>query len=450
MFQFFIERRNIALLLGLFLVCFTLMTLSVRFRGQSTLIDRGLLSLSGSAIEMADIPRKWSVEAWQKFLLLKNAQEENIELKQKLQSLNTHHAQIQELKSEIARLEKLLGASRNLAAPVRLARIVAHGKSIYGQSLIVDIGSKDGVRKNMPVMHQRGLVGRISRVGNNVSQVLTLLDSRSAVNVIAQPSRAQGVFSISSTGEGEVRYMPLDMEIKKGDLLISSGLGGIFPKGFPVAHITQVIDAKRLFPKIRAKAIVNFSNLEEVDDPDDEAQGKSLEMIVLFYLILAILAIVFHTSVAEYFSDWVNARPDAILLTTVFLGLHRSRVTGLIGGFSLGIFQDVLSGGLLGFNALLKGLIGYYTGGLRRNMTARIFFFHCAVVFFASVFDILFSALLVQIFLPAQFLTINYWIEGIKTVGLNVALAPFVMSFLAQIEYKVFPSDTGTPYAERS
>ncbi len=173
-------------------------------------------------------------------------------------------------------------------------------------------------------------------------------------------------------------------------------------------------------------------------------------MIVLFYLILAVLAIVFHTSVAEYFSDWVNARPDAILLMTVFLGLHRSRETGLIGGFSLGIFQDVLSGGLLGFNALLKGLIGYYTGGLRRNMTARIFFFHCAVVFFASVFDILFSALLVQIFLPAQFLTINYWIEGIKTVGLNVALAPFVMSFLAQIEYKVFPSDTGAPYAERS
>ena len=193
MFQFFVERRSLALLLGLFVVCFTLMTLSVRFRGQSTLIERALLSLVGSTIQVADIPRKWSVELWQKYLLLKNAHEENIVLKQKLQSLRANHAQIQELKSKIARLEKLLAASRNQETPVRLARIVARNRSIYGESLLVDLGSQDGVRKNMPVMQQEGLVGRITRVGNNVSQVLTLLDSRSAVNVIAQDSRAQGL-----------------------------------------------------------------------------------------------------------------------------------------------------------------------------------------------------------------------------------------------------------------
>ena len=213
---------------------------------------------------MADIPRKWSVELWQKYLLLKNAHEENTRLKQKLQALNADYTQIQELKSEIARLEKLLGASRNLEAPVRLARIVAHDRSIYGESLLLDLGSQDGVQKNMPVMHQAGLVGRISRVGNNVSQVLTLLDSRSAVNVIAQRSRAQGVFAISSEGESEVRYMPFREGMRRGDLLISSGLGGIFPKGLPVAHITKFSDAGGLFPNIKAKAIVDFSNLEEV------------------------------------------------------------------------------------------------------------------------------------------------------------------------------------------
>ncbi len=264
MFQFFVERRSLALLVGLFAVCFTLMTLSVRFRGQSTLIDRALLSLVGSTIQLADIPRKLSVELWQKYLLLKNAHEENNALKQKLQSFSANHAQVQELKSEIARLEKLLAASQTLEAPVRLARIIAHNRNIYGESLLLDLGSQAGVRKNMPVMHQAGLVGRISRVGNNVSQVLTLLDSRSAVNVIAQRSRAQGVFAISSLGESEVRYMPLHTEMKQGDLLISSGLGGIFPKGLPVAHITDIKNARELFPIIKAKAVVDFSNLEEV------------------------------------------------------------------------------------------------------------------------------------------------------------------------------------------
>lgn len=173
-------------------------------------------------------------------------------------------------------------------------------------------------------------------------------------------------------------------------------------------------------------------------------------MIVLFYIILAILTIVLHTSVADYFSIWIGARPDAMLLTTIYLGLNRNRETGLIGGFSLGIFEDVLSGGLLGFNALLKGLIGHYTGGLTPNMTARFVMFHCAVVFVASIFNILFSFILVQIFVPSQLLPITYWMDSIKTAGLNVVLAPFVISLLGKMEEKVLPSEADTPYPERT
>ena len=173
-------------------------------------------------------------------------------------------------------------------------------------------------------------------------------------------------------------------------------------------------------------------------------------MIVLFYIILAILTIVLHTSVAGYFLIWTGAKPDAMLLTTIFLGLHRDRETGLIGGFSLGIFEDILSGGILGFNALLKGLIGHYTGGLNPNMTARFVLFHCTVVFSASVFNVLFVFILAQIFLPTQSLTLTYWMDSIKTVGLNVVLAPFIISLLGKIEEKMLPSDVGTPYPERS
>ena len=173
-------------------------------------------------------------------------------------------------------------------------------------------------------------------------------------------------------------------------------------------------------------------------------------MIVLFYIIIAVFTIVLHTTVADYFSTWIGARPDAILLTTVFLGLYRDRETGLIGGFSFGIFEDVLSGGLLGFNAFIKGLIGYYTGGLKPNMTARFVFFPCAVVFFTSIFSIMFSFLLIYIFMPAQFLPITYWIDASKTVGMNVVLAPFVLALLRKMEEKVLPSEAGTPYPERS
>ena len=264
MLQFLIERRSAALLVGLFVVCFTLMTVSARLQGRSTLIERGLFSFAGPIFYISDAPRKWAVGVWQRYLLLKNAHEENSALRRKLQSLSENHARMQELKSEIARLERLLQVSKNLASPVRLARIVAHDRSIYGKSLIVDLGSRDGVRKDMPVMHEAGLVGRISRVSRSMSQVLPLLDSRSAVSVIAQRSRAQGIFSISPQGASVVRHMPGDVEVKPGDLLISSGLGGLFPKGFPVARVTEVINEKKLFLNIKAKPLVKFSNLEEV------------------------------------------------------------------------------------------------------------------------------------------------------------------------------------------
>ena len=173
-------------------------------------------------------------------------------------------------------------------------------------------------------------------------------------------------------------------------------------------------------------------------------------MIVLFYFIIAVLAIVLHTSVADYFSIWIGARPDAILLTTVYLGLRRNRETGLLGGFGLGIFEDILSGGLMGFNALIKGLIGHYIGGLRPNMMARFVVFHCTVVFFASIFNVLLSFLLVQIFIPNQILNIGYWMDAAKTAGLNTILAPLVISLLGKMEEKVIPSEIGTPYPERS
>jgi rod shape-determining protein MreC len=85
------------------------------------------------------------------------------------------------------------------------------------------------------------------------------------VDVIIQRNREQGVFSISPGGEGEVRYMPADAAVKAGDLLVSSGQGGIFPKGLPVARVLEVSGGgERLFRKVRAAPAVDFNKLEEV------------------------------------------------------------------------------------------------------------------------------------------------------------------------------------------
>lgn len=172
-------------------------------------------------------------------------------------------------------------------------------------------------------------------------------------------------------------------------------------------------------------------------------------MIFLFYFLLGVGAIIFQATISEYFKLWVGARPDAMTLIVVYLGLQRGQETGLIGGFLLGLLQDVLSGGLLGANALSKGLIGHATGSLRRNVSGREAFFHALLVFFASIFNAVLSVALLFVFLPDVPIHPQYWLEAGKTILLSTFLAPLLVGLLVGAEERIFPAGTGTPYPER-
>lgn len=173
-------------------------------------------------------------------------------------------------------------------------------------------------------------------------------------------------------------------------------------------------------------------------------------MIVLFYLLVGAATIVFQTSVTEYFNVWTGAQPDAMLLVTLYLGIHRGRETGLIGGFFLGLLQDALSGGLLGANALSKGLIGHGTGSLRQNVLGRNWIFRGALGLFATAFDVLLAAVLAVVFLPDLPLPADYWWAGAKTAAINTVLAPAVVGLLGKAEARVLPPAAGAPYPDRA
>ncbi|MBI2131853.1 MAG: rod shape-determining protein MreC [Candidatus Tectomicrobia bacterium] len=265
MFQLILERRSATLLTSLFLICFTLMTLSVRRQGGITLIERGALSLSGPLLEAADAPKRWARDLGRQYLLLRDMREENLVLKKQITAMRGISFQLRELEAKVNRLESLLTASRGLSAPVRLAHTLGQDASPFGQTLLVDLGTTHGVRHGMPVVNQAGVVGRISRAGRTTSRVLLLTDSRSAVDVIVQRTRAQGIFAMAPGGKSEVRYLATDSDVREGDLLIASGLGGVFPKGLPVAWVTKVgPKGERLFRQAEARPAVDFNSLEEV------------------------------------------------------------------------------------------------------------------------------------------------------------------------------------------
>ncbi len=173
-------------------------------------------------------------------------------------------------------------------------------------------------------------------------------------------------------------------------------------------------------------------------------------MTVLFYIFAAAGAIVFQTTFTEYFFVWTTARPDAMLLATLYIGVRRGPESGLVTGFFLGLLQDILSGGLLGSNSLSKGLLGYLTGGLVRNIARRNWFFLATLGFLTTLFDVVLWALLSLLFQPELGISTNYWFDSLKTIILNTVLAPFAIHLLSIIEGRIVPSSLGVPYPNRS
>lgn len=173
-------------------------------------------------------------------------------------------------------------------------------------------------------------------------------------------------------------------------------------------------------------------------------------MTIIFFLFVGIGAIVFQTTLSEYFFVWTSARPDAMLLVTLHIAMRRGNETGLLTGFAMGLLQDILAGGLLGANSLSKGLLGHSTGGLVRNFARRNWFFMMTLGFFATAFDIVLWALLSLMFQPEIGISSGYWYASLKTIILNAILAPVFIHLLSGIEDKIVPQSLGVPYPNRS
>ncbi|MEE9241499.1 MAG: rod shape-determining protein MreD [bacterium] len=172
-------------------------------------------------------------------------------------------------------------------------------------------------------------------------------------------------------------------------------------------------------------------------------------MIVLFYIFALASAVVIQTVISGYFHTWLGARPDALLLVTLYIGIKRGGESGLVTGFFLGLLKDILSGGLLGANALSKGLLGFLTGKVVRNIARGNWVFLASIGFFATAIDSFLWATLSVVFQPDLGIANDYWFSSMKTIVLNAALAPFIIHLLSLAEARMISSSFSVPYPDR-
>jgi len=217
-------------------------------------------------------PGKWLhsrlTAFWEHYFYLVGVREENDALRKELDRLRLVLAFSSEKVKEADRLEKLLGFKPPPEWDRKGARIIGHklGPGAVLETVLIDLGEHDFVQLDWPVVTPRGVVGRIVKLGLNFSSVLLVTDPNSRIPVISSDSRVPAI----AIGQGPAKpltiaYVPQNAPLKQGDVFVTSGLAGIFPKGLPVARVTSVLRSDvSLFQVVEAEPIVQAKSQEEV------------------------------------------------------------------------------------------------------------------------------------------------------------------------------------------
>ncbi len=190
--------------------------------------------------------------------------QQNAELQAEISRLQTQIIELQQQNSELAVLSALLDFARTHPENQYLtASVIGRDPNPFLRYVIINRGSDDGLRRGMPVVSQKGLVGRIAAVTANGASVQLITDPGTSVNVLLQPSGVEAALSGSITGEVSLDMIPQDAPIKSGDLILTSGLGGDYPPNILIGQVTSVRQKPfELFQSASVQPVVDFSQLK--------------------------------------------------------------------------------------------------------------------------------------------------------------------------------------------
>jgi rod shape-determining protein MreC len=173
---------------------------------------------------------------------------------------------LREKASDYDRLAALLGYIQGTTGREFVtADVIAADQSALLRTIVISRGTRDGIAIGMPVITEQGLVGRVIRVSANASRVLLINDPTSAVSARLQSTRTEGVVIGQPSGALLMEFIPLDAQVRSGDLVITSGLGGNFPPDEVIGQVTNVrLSPTGLYQTAQVRSLVSLDTLEFV------------------------------------------------------------------------------------------------------------------------------------------------------------------------------------------
>ena len=267
-----LANKKLILLLVSVIFLVALISFSLRDRQNASLPERIVKDTVGFAQSMVAKPTDYITGVFVEIQSLLNTYEENKHLKMRLEGFASLEAQVSDLERENEALQELVDKEASLRdfEPIQ-ATVIARNPDQWEEKIVLNRGSSHGVKKNMAVMTAKGLIGKITVVTSFTSEVelVNTTNANYRVSAYVQGEKAD-VYGLIEGFDQErdeliVKRLDNNIEIKEGEKVMTSGLGGIFPKGILIGEVTEVVaDEFGLTKSAYIKPAANFSLLENV------------------------------------------------------------------------------------------------------------------------------------------------------------------------------------------
>jgi rod shape-determining protein MreC len=208
--------------------------------------------------------RTSSTNIWHNYFYLRGVRAENRTLKAQIERMSLEQVRMSQDADQARRLQALLAFKEQFISRTMAAQVIGSSGSELSRSVYIDKGESDGIKPDMAVITADGIVGKVLRVYGSTSLVLLIDDQTSGVGAILDKARLQGILRGTPSGEVVLEKVMSDETVPAGELVLTSGGDGIFPKGLLVGRVTKVSSGSDLFLNIRVRPAANLSRLEEV------------------------------------------------------------------------------------------------------------------------------------------------------------------------------------------
>jgi rod shape-determining protein MreC len=260
-----VKFRRYGLLVSVLLVSLVLLTVQTRGGGTGREGDFVAVVITPVQSLLVKIHRG-TLATWTTYVDWKSVRSENVVLRAESERLKLQALRVEETHQENARLRQLLALRERLPLSTLAGEVIGREAGGWVRALTVNRGRSSGIPRQAPVIVPEGLVGRVVQVRSVASVIQLLNDPASTVGATVQRTRTPGLVEGDAGGTVLLKFMARDgARVAPGDLVVTSGLGNLFPKGLPIGRVVTIEDkGSALFHFAVLVPAVDFARVEEV------------------------------------------------------------------------------------------------------------------------------------------------------------------------------------------